>query len=109
MVSPKLESREQQTLPSLIITRVREQARGIRSFDLMPESVGAKHGVAFVPGQVAVLAVPGAAPAYFAFASAPEDLRLRRLRLRLINNQGRGFITLTWKCARILSAVFFAA
>lgn len=66
-------------MPSLIITRVREQARGVRSFDLMPESVGEKHGVAFVPGQVAVLAVPGAAPAYFAFASAPEDAELEVL------------------------------
>ena len=63
-------------LRSLIITRVREQARGVRSFDLMPESAGEKHGVAFVPGQVAVLAVPGEAPAYFAFAGAPEDAEL---------------------------------
>lgn len=66
-------------MPSLIITKVREQARGVRSFDLMPQSAGAKHGVAFVPGQVAVLAVAGEAPAYFAFASAPEDAELEVL------------------------------
>ena len=66
-------------MPSLIITKVREQARGVRSFDLLPESAGEKHGVGFVPGQVAVLAVRGEAPAYFAFASAPEDAELEVL------------------------------
>ena len=66
-------------MSSLIITKVREQARGVRSFDLMPESAGAEHGVQFVPGQVAVLAVAGEAPAYFAFASAPEDAELEVL------------------------------
>ena len=66
-------------MPSLIITSVRDQARGVRSFDLMPESAGAKHGVVFVPGQVAVLSVTGEAPAYFAFASAPEDPELEVL------------------------------
>jgi len=66
-------------LPSLIITRVREQARGVRSFDLMPEGAAERHGIAFVPGQVAVLSVPGEAPAYFAFASAPEDAELEVL------------------------------
>lgn len=66
-------------MPSLIITKVCEQARGVRSFDLMPEHALATHGVAFVPGQVAVLAVAGEAPAYFAFASAPEDAELEVL------------------------------
>ena len=66
-------------MPSLIITKVREQARGVRSFDLLPESAGEKHDVGFVPGQVAVLAVTGEAPAYFAFASAPEDAELEVL------------------------------
>ncbi|HEY3040001.1 MAG TPA: hypothetical protein VGJ66_14770 [Pyrinomonadaceae bacterium] len=66
-------------MPSLIITKVREQARGVRSFDLMPEKADAEHGVAFVPGQVAVLSVPGEAPAHFAFASAPEDAELEVL------------------------------
>ena len=45
----------------------------------MPETADATHGVAFVPGQVAVLAVAGEAPAYFAFASAPEDAELEVL------------------------------
>jgi sulfhydrogenase subunit gamma (sulfur reductase) len=66
-------------VPSLIITRVREQARGVRSFDLMPENADERHGVAFVPGQVAVLSVLGEAPAYFAFAGAPEDPELEVL------------------------------
>ncbi len=68
---------DQQAL-SLIITRVRQQGRDIRSFDLMPVDAGA-HGVAFVPGQVAKLRVNEAEPAYFAFASAPEDAELEIL------------------------------
>ena len=64
---------------SLIITRVRDQARGIRSFDLMPEGERERHGVAFAPGQVAVLSVEGEVPAYFAFAGAPEDEELEVL------------------------------
>ena len=64
---------------SLIITRVRDQARGTRSFDLMPEGGVGEHGVSFAPGQVAVLQVEGEAPAYFAFASAPEDPELEVL------------------------------
>ncbi len=64
---------------SLIITRVSDQARGTRSFDLMPEGEVGNHGVSFVPGQVAVLQVEGEAPAYFAFASAPQDAELEVL------------------------------
>jgi NAD(P)H-flavin reductase len=64
---------------SLIITDVRDQARAVRSFDLMPEGAGSVHEVSFVPGQVAVLAVPGEEPAYFAFAGAPEDAELEVL------------------------------
>jgi sulfhydrogenase subunit gamma (sulfur reductase) len=45
----------------------------------MPEGAAGTHGVNFVPGQVAVLSVPGEAPAYFAFASAPEDAQLEVL------------------------------
>lgn len=60
----------------LVITRVRPQARDIRSFDLMPSDAVGVHGVAFVPGQVAILRVPDEAPAYFAFAGAPEDSEL---------------------------------
>lgn len=63
----------------LVITRVHEQARSIRSFDLMPTAAREKHGVHFVPGQVAVLEVAGEATAYFAFASAPEDPELEVL------------------------------
>lgn len=64
---------------SLIITRVRDQARGVRSFDLMTENALERHDVVFVPGQVAVLGVAQEAPAYFAFASAPEDRELEVL------------------------------
>lgn len=66
-------------MPSLIITRIREQARAVRSFDLLPEGAEGTHSVEFIPGQVAVLSVPGEAPAYFAFASAPEDAELEVL------------------------------
>jgi NAD(P)H-flavin reductase len=69
----------EETLRSLIITRVRDQARGIRSFDLMPEGKNERHGVRFTPGQVAVLSVEGEGPAYFAFAGAPEDEELEVL------------------------------
>jgi sulfhydrogenase subunit gamma (sulfur reductase) len=57
----------------LIITRVREQARITRSFDLRVKSPTGKQRVEFVPGQVAMLRVPNHDPAYFAFASAPDD------------------------------------
>jgi NAD(P)H-flavin reductase len=45
----------------------------------MPEGATERHGVSFVPGQVAVLSVEGEAPAYFAFAGAPEDPELEVL------------------------------
>ena len=64
---------------SLIITEVRDQARLIRSFDLMPEGAEASHGIQFVHGQVAVLRVSGEEPAYFALASAPDDPELEVL------------------------------
>lgn len=71
-----MELRKTQTL---LITRVRDQARLTRSFDLrLEDSVGA-HGVDFVPGQVAILRVDGEEPAYFAFASAPDDMELEVL------------------------------
>ena len=66
-------------IESLIITRVREQARSTRSFDLRRDSNHETHGVSFIPGQVAMLRVAGEAPAYFAFASAPEDRELEVL------------------------------
>src|SRR6266576_6606434 len=68
----------------LIITKVREQGRDIRSFNLRPEPAGAAHGVSFIPGQVAVLRVAAEEPAYFAFASAPEDRELEILVKRTI-------------------------
>lgn len=68
----------------LIITRVREQARDIRSFDLLPKDAMDVHGISFVPGQVAILSVFDEAPAYFAFASAPEDAELEVLVKRKI-------------------------
>jgi len=69
---------------SLIITRVRDQGRDIRAFDLMPEDAPGAHGVAFVPGQVAMLRVNEEGPAYFAFAAAPEDAELEILVKRTI-------------------------
>ena len=63
---------------TLFIKRIRQQAREIRSFDMLPENSEGRHGVAFVPGQVAVLRV-GDEQAYFAFASAPEDAELEFL------------------------------
>jgi NAD(P)H-flavin reductase len=68
----------------LRIVRVREQGRDIRSFDLIPEQMRANHGVKFIPGQVAVLRVGQEQPAYFAFASAPEDRELEILVKRTI-------------------------
>src|SRR5262245_28962909 len=66
-------------MQKLIITDVHEQGRAIRSFDLMPEGVRGAHGIRFIPGQVAVLRVPTEDPAYFAFASAPQDPELEVL------------------------------
>lgn len=68
----------------LRITRVREQGRDIRSFDLAPEVAGAHQGVKFIPGQVAVLSVLNEEPAYFAFAGAPEDDELEILVKRTV-------------------------
>ena len=64
----------------LTITRVRDQARATRSFDLMPDDSAAQtHGIVFIPGQVAILRANGEEPAYFAFAGAPEDAELEVL------------------------------
>lgn len=63
----------------LIITRVRQQGPNIRSFDLMPVDASGAHGVAFIPGQVAMLRVGESEPAYFAFASSPQDEELEIL------------------------------
>jgi sulfhydrogenase subunit gamma (sulfur reductase) len=63
---------------TLSIKRIRQQAREIRSFDMLPAGAGDRHTVSFVPGQVAVLRVRDE-QAYFAFASAPEDRELEFL------------------------------
>jgi sulfhydrogenase subunit gamma (sulfur reductase) len=63
---------------TLEVLSLRQQAREIRSFDMLPEGVSGGHGVEFVPGQVAVLRA-GGEQAYFAFASAPEDEELEFL------------------------------
>jgi sulfhydrogenase subunit gamma (sulfur reductase) len=54
---------------TLTVTRVRRQARDVRSFDMAAEDGGK---IVYQPGQVAVLRV-GEAQSYFAIASAPED------------------------------------
>ena len=64
---------------ALVITRVRDQARDTRSFDLKPAGATGFHDIAFAPGQVAVLKVGDEAPCYFAFASAPEDKEIELL------------------------------
>lgn len=64
---------------SLVITRVRDQARNTRSFDLKPAGVTGPHGIDFSPGQVAILKVGDEAPCYFAFASAPQDSEIELL------------------------------
>lgn len=69
---------------SLIITAVRDQGPVIRSFDLFPENAANRHGVAFAPGQVAILRVGQEEPAYFAFASAPGDRELEILVKRTV-------------------------
>jgi NAD(P)H-flavin reductase len=59
---------------NLVIAGIRDQARSTRSFDLH-----ARGSVDFTPGQVAILRVNGEEPAYFAFASAPDDRDLEVL------------------------------
>jgi len=71
---------------SLVITRVREEARDIRSFDMRLDKGGratVASRLTFLPGQVAALRAGGddddARSFYFAFASAPEDDELEFL------------------------------
>lgn len=61
-------------MQTLVITSIRDQARITRSFDLRPTE-----RIDFTPGQIALLRVEGHEPAYFAFASAPEDADLEVL------------------------------
>ena len=69
---------------TLTITRVHDQGRDIRSFDLTPIDSAEPNRVAFIPGQVAILGVADEEPAYFAFAGAPEDRELEILVKRTI-------------------------
>ena len=62
----------------LVISNVRDQARLTRSFDLRP-AAGERPRIEFIPGQIAILGVAGEEPAYFAFASAPDDADLEVL------------------------------
>jgi sulfhydrogenase subunit gamma (sulfur reductase) len=55
---------------TLVISKVRDQARYIRSFDLSPEK---PISIDYLAGQVAILRAGDELPGYFAFASAPED------------------------------------
>jgi len=57
----------------------------------MPEDARGVHGVTFVPGQVAVLKIDGEDPAYFAFASAPDDPELEVLVKQKIGASDRIF------------------
>lgn len=63
---------------SLVISGVQQQARTIKSFDMVPADGQPDQRVLFIPGQVAVLEA-GGDKAYFAFASAPEDAELEFL------------------------------
>lgn len=72
------------TSTALVITGVRRQARDIRSLDLMPKGSPAAPRVAFRPGQVAILQVNDEEPAYFAFASSPEDEEMEILVKRTV-------------------------
>src|SRR5215471_16183590 len=66
---------------TLVITRIREQAQHIRSFDLATSD---NSPAQFKPGQVAILRVQDEDPAYFAFASSPEDPELEILVKRTV-------------------------
>jgi NAD(P)H-flavin reductase len=66
---------------TLVITRVREQAQHIRSFDLATFDNSTAQ---FKPGQVAILRIQDEDPAYFAFASSPEDPELQILVKRTV-------------------------
>jgi NAD(P)H-flavin reductase len=59
---------------ALVLRRARRQAKNIRALDMTPEDDAG--GVEFRPGQVALLQTGALRPAYFAFASAPEDAEL---------------------------------
>ncbi len=82
---------EEKGIRTLVVKRVHEEARAIRAFDVVPEGAVAGHGLAFAPGQVAVLRIGDEPPAYFAFASAPEDDELEFLVKRTGDPASRKF------------------
>jgi NAD(P)H-flavin reductase len=63
----------------LVIRRIHDEAREIRAFDMALDEAGADARLSFRPGQVAIIRVKDEAPAYFAFASSPEDEELEFL------------------------------
>ena len=77
---------KEETSRALVITDVRQQGRDIRSFDMKPadKAFGTPQDISYTPGQVAVLRVENEEPAYFAFASAPEDEELEFLVKRTV-------------------------
>ncbi|HEV2800211.1 MAG TPA: hypothetical protein VGW12_06930 [Pyrinomonadaceae bacterium] len=86
------------TSRQLVITRVREQARDIRSFDMMPEASDGSSArrVEFLPGQVAALRAGGTDERsfYYAFASAPEEEELEFLVKRAGGDGGQALYEL---------------
>lgn len=78
---------EEMRAQSLIIRRVSQQARDIRSFDMLPVDSDGAHSLSYIPGQVAVLRAREE-QSYFAFASAPEDAELEFLIKRGVGASG---------------------
>lgn len=79
---------------TLVVKRIHEEAREIRAFDVLPAGAALRHDIDFAPGQVAVLRVGEERPAYFAFASAPEDDELEFLVKRTDDPAARKFYDL---------------
>lgn len=79
---------------SLVVRRVHEEAKEIRAFDVLPEGARDAHSLDLEPGQVAVVEVEGAGRAYFAIASAPEDVELEFLVKRSSDPAARAFYDL---------------
>jgi sulfhydrogenase subunit gamma (sulfur reductase) len=70
VTASRLNFMEDMATATLTVTRVRRQARDVRSFDMRRED--ARKKLAHAPGQVVQLRV-GDTQSYFAIASAPED------------------------------------
>ena len=66
-------------MQKLVITEVRNQSPDTRSFDLRSRETCESSRIDYIPGQVAKLRVGDEEPAYFAFASAPDDPQLEVL------------------------------